>query len=595
MSLILLSSRFKGPEKRIQQKGFSKIFNNRVKTVIFAGLILLITGFLISCQKKTDTGILKIGLPEEPKSLNLWLGSDANSRKILSLIYQPLYIRDPKTLKIIPWLAKEDPVFNKDELSYTVKLRAAKWSDGSNFTSDDVVFTKKLFIDFKIPRYSSKWKAIKKIDVIDDHTLVFYLKKPSAIFLSRVLTAPMVSRKEWEPIAVKASKTEKPLRSLQNHIIENPLGTGPFMLAEYKKGAYIYMKKNPYFFGSGKKIAGFVLGPYVDNILFKIYGTSDVAVLALKKGDIDMYWWDIQPGYIKDLKVQPEIKVFLNKKSALYYMGFNLRKPPFDDKVLRQAIATLIDKEFIITRILQNYGSPMRSIIPSGNTFWHNPNVRQYGTLLDNEKRFITAYEMLKKAEYTWDKEPVISKTGIVEGQGIHLPDGKLMDTFVILTPPADYDPKRAFAGMMIQEWIRKMGMPAFARPMSFNSLLDRVKGKHDFDAFILGYGKLNLDPDYLRAFFYSKYDKPRGWNMSGYKNPNFDKIAKEQRSTINEEDRKKIIWEMQAILMEDVPYIPLYNPHIIEAIYKERFKGWVEKVGGIGNIWSLCMVKKNN
>ena len=358
------------------QKTLDRLLKNSLKRILFTGLVIIILCMILSCQKKNETNLLKIGLPQEPKSLNVWLATDGNSRKILSQIYQPLYTRDPKTLKIIPWLAREDPVFNKEKLAYTIKLRAAKWSDGSNFTSDDVVFNKKLFLDFKIPGYAGKWKVIKKIDIIDDHTLVFYLKKPSAIFLSRVLTTPMVSKKEWEQIAARAKKTEKPLRSLQNHIIKKPLGTGPFMLAEYKKGAYVYMTKNPYFFGTGKKIGNYTLGPYIDSILFKIYGTSDVAILALKKGDIDMFWWEIQPGYIKDLKAQPDIKVFLNKKSALYYMGFNLRKPPFDDKILRQAIATLIDKEFIITRILQNYGSSMRSIIPSGNIFWHNPNVR---------------------------------------------------------------------------------------------------------------------------------------------------------------------------------------------------------------------------
>ncbi len=577
------------------EKRLEKSFKKSLKYILSTGLVIIILGIILSCQKKDETNLLKIGLPEEPKSLNVWLASDGNSRKILSQIYQPLYTRDPKTLKIIPWLALEDPVFNEEKLAYTIKLRTAKWSDGTEFTSDDVVFNNKLFLDFKIPGYASKWDVIKKIDVIDDHTLIFYLKKPSAIFLSRVLTTPMVSKKEWEQIAAKAKNTEKPLRALQNHIIEKPLGTGPFMLTDYKKGAYIYMTKNPYFFGTGEKISNYTLGPYVDNILFKIYGTSDVAILALKKGDIDMFWWEIQPGYIKDLEAQPEIKVFLNKKSALYYMGFNLRKPPFDNKILRQAIATLINKEFIITRILQNYGSPMHSIVPSGNTFWYNPNVRQYGIKLENEERFKTAYEMLKKAGYTWDREPVISENGIAEGQGIRLPDGKPMENFVILTPPADYDPKRAFAGMMIQEWIRKMGLPAFARPMSFNSLLDRVKGKHDFDAFILGYGKLNLDPDYLRTFFNSKNDKPRGWNMSGYNNPDFDKIANKQLSVIDEEKRKKLIWEMQEILMEDIPYIPLYNPHILEAVSKKKFKGWVEEVDGIGNIWSLCMVKRNN
>ncbi|MCG8566964.1 MAG: ABC transporter substrate-binding protein, partial [Desulfobacterales bacterium] len=438
----------------------------------------------------------------------------------------------------------------------------------------------------------SKWKSIVKLEALDDYTLVFHLKKPSAIFMSRVLTAPMVSEKEWGPVAVKALAAEKPLRALQDHPVENPLGTGPFYLAQYKKGAFIHMKKNPHFFGKGKKIGGHDLGPYVDHLLFRIYGTSDVAILALKKGDIDYYWWEIQPGYIKDLKGQENVALFFNKKSALYYLGFNLRRAPFNDKHLRWAVATLIDKDFILTRILQNYGTSMNSIVPSGNHYWYNPNVKRHGWEMGREARIKAAYEMLAQAGYTWEIPPVDNGGRIVTPSTIRMPSGQEMDDLVILTPPADYDPKRAFAGTMIQEWVREVGIPVFSRPMAFNALLDTVKGKHAFDAFVLGYGKLNLDPDYLRAFFFSKNDKPRGWNMSGYNNPEFDQLANRQRGMIDMGQRREVIWKMQAILMEDLPYFPLYNPHIIEAVVKDRYQGWVEKVDGIGNIWSMCMVR---
>lgn len=79
---------------------------------------------------------------------------------------------------------------------------------------------------------------------------------------------------------------------------------------------------------------------------------------------------------------------------------------------------------------------------------------------------------------------------------------------------------------------------------------------------------------------------------MSGYNNPAFDKIADAQRLLTDREKRRTLIWKMQEILIEDVPYIPLYNPHIIEATVNERFKGWVARVDGIGNIWSMCVVK---
>lgn len=555
-------------------------------------LLVAIAGLFSACQKPGDPALLRIGLPEEPRSLNLWLGTDANSRRILSLIYQPLYHRHPETLEIIPWLAKEIPVFDPGALSYTVKLRSAKWSDGSDFTSDDVLFTKQLFFDFKIPRYYSKWNIIKKIEAPDAHTVVFYLRKPSAIFMSRVMTAPMVSKREWEAVAKQALTKEKPLRSLQDHAIEKPIGTGPFILVEHKKGAYLHMQKNPSFFGSGQKIGNHLLGPYVDSLLFRIYGTSDVAILALKKGDIDYYWGDIQPGYIKDLKEQTNIDLYFNKKSALYYLGFNLRAAPFNDKVLRQAVATVINKKFILTRILQNFGTPMHSVVPSGNHFWYNPNVRKYGQELDHDQRIKLAHEMLRSAGYSWNRPPVTQEGKIVAPSDILLPSGEKMGKFVILTPPADYDPKRAFAGTMVQEWVRELGLPASARPMAFSSLLDTVKGKHEFDAFILGYGRLDLDPDYLRSFFYSGNDKPRGWNMSGYHNLKFDKIAEDQMALIDTQKRKELIWKMQEMVLEDIPYLPLYNPHIIEATFNESFRGWVAKVDGIGNVWSMCVVK---
>ncbi len=563
-------------------------------TIFFlsAAILMGLTGIFFSCQKSSEQALLKIGVPEEPRSLNLWLGTDANSRKILSQIYQPLYHRHPETLEIIPWLARSEPVFDREALTYTIKLREAKWSDGSDFTSEDVLFTKKIFFDFKIPRYYSKWKIIKKIQALDAHTVVFHLAKPSAIFMSRVMTAPMVSKREWEAVAKDALTKGKPLRSLQDYAIEKPIGTGPFTLTEYKKGAYIHMQKNPYFFGTGRKIGNHVLGPYVDSLLFRVYGTSDVAILALKKGDIDYYWGDIQPGYIKDLKEQTNIDLYFNKKSSLYYLGFNLRKAPFNDKILRQAVATVVNKEFILTRILQNFGTPMHSVVPSGNHFWYNPNVRKYGRELDHEQRIKLAHEMLKDAGYSWDIPPVTKEGKIVTPSDIRLPSGEKMNKFVILTPPADYDPKRAFAGTMVQEWIRELGLPASARPMAFNSLLDTVKGKHEFDAFILGYGKLDLDPDYLRSFFFSKNDKPRGWNMSGYSNPEFDKIANVQHSLVDTGKRKELVWKMQEMILEDIPYLPLYNPHIIEATFNENFNGWVAKVDGIGNIWSMCVIK---
>jgi len=145
---------------------------------------------------------------------------------------------------------------------------------------------------------------------------------------------------------------------------------------------------------------------------------------------------------------------------------------------------------------------------------------------------------------------------------------------------------------MMIQEWLKNAGIPAVSKPMAFGSLIQQVKGRREFDLFVLGYGKLSLDPDYLRNFFHSKNNKPNGWNMSGYHNPAFDRIADESVKEMDEEKRRQLIWQMQTILMQDVPYLPLYNPKLVEAVRKDKFVGWVEMLEGIGNLWSFCLLR---
>lgn len=559
--------------------------------VIVAGLLL----FVLSCVDKKDARFLKVGLPEEPKTFNIWLASDANSKKILSLIYQPLYLRDPETLDLIPWLASGEPQYDAATISYTVRLKPAKWSDGSDLTSADVAFTAALIKEFRIPRYYSSWKFIKKIETPDNHTVRFYLEEPKAIFLTRTLTSSIVSKKEWADISQGARTRQKPLKALINHKIEKPMGCGPFVLEKWGRGTYIHLRKNKYFFGLHQEIGGRVLGPYVDDLLFKVYGTADVAVLALKKGSIDMFWWGIQPGYIDDLTQQKNIKIFYSKKSALYFLGFNLRTLPFKDVNLRKAVAVLVDKEFIISRILQKYGTRMDSIVPSGNRYWFCPDVSCYGDGMDRNQRIKEAYHILHTAGYTWEIPPVDKSGRVVPGKGIRMPDGQLMKNITILTPPADYDPHRAMSGMMIQEWLKDLGITAASRPMAFGALLEQVKGRREFDAFILGYGRLSMDPDYLRNFFHSANDKERGWNMSGYNNPDFDRIAEKSASEMTPELRQKMIHEMQKIIMADVPYLPIYNPALLEAVRTDTFSGWVETLDGIGNIWSYCLVKQND
>ncbi len=560
-----------------------------IRVSLFSAVVMLLLLCTVNAQAKN---YIKIGLLEEPKTLNVWLATDAWSGKVLTQIYQPLYTREPKNLDMIPWLAAEKPVYDPDSITYTVKMRPAKWSDGSDLTSADVAFTGRFIKQLKIPRYISSWDFIKEIETPDQRTVKFKLKEPKAIFLSRTLTTPIVQKKHWLTVLNRVKDLEKPLLEVLKEKIENPVSSGPFVLKEWRRGAYVFLETNPHFFGKGLEIAGHRLGPHIDGIVFKFFGTSDAAVLALLKGSIDMFWWGLQQGYLADLEEDKNIKIHTSEKSALYYAGFNLRKKPFDDLHFRRAVACMTDKNFIVRRILQGYALEADSIVPASNTFWYDPHVPRYGKGLDRNERIKKAYRLLKEGGYTWDEPPVTAEGEVVQGEDIRLPDGSEMARMTILTPPADYDPQRAMVGIMIQEWLKMLGIPVTSKPMPLGSLIQQVKTRHDFDLFILGYGSLSLDPDYLRNFFISKNSKPKGWNTSGYDNPRFDQIADASSDAMDRETRRKLIWEMQEILMHDLPWIPIYTPKLAEGVREDRFTGWVDMVGGIGNRWSFCSIR---
>jgi len=555
-------------------------------------LLILTTFFVGNSFAASSESVINVGMKDEPKTLNPFKASDSWSLKVVHRFYEPLYTREPKTHKIIPWLAEGYPEYDEATNTAIVRLKRTKWEDGSPLTAHDVVFTGRIIREFRVPRYSYAWRFVKEIEALDDYRVKFVLERPMAIFMPRTLMTFFVQKKKWEPVVAEARKAENPLKHLLAHEVTKPMSCGAFKFVKWARGAYVRIERNENFFATGMEIGGRKVGPSIDGILFKFYGSMDSAILALKKGDIDYYWSSIQAGYLKDLEADKRIRVFKNQKSGVYYLAFNVRKPPFSDKVFRQALAYLIDKDFIVTRVLQNEAQRMDNIIPPGNQFWHNPNTLKFGKGMTRQERVKKAYEILTASGYTWGKPPIDAKGNVVRGEGLKMPDGQKVPSFDILTPPADYDPHRAMAGMLIHQWLLQAGIPACCKPSSFGSITQQVNVRRDFDAFILGWGNLAIDPDYLRTFFHSKEDRPNGRNPMGYRNEWFDKVSDESAAAMDEEKRRKLILEMEKFIIEEAPYIPLYVPYEIEAARIDRFVGWNEDLNGIGNHWSLLFIK---
>lgn len=589
-----------------------------------AFLWILLTGLTVlgpGSAWAAGGGLLKVGLMEEPKTLNVFGAKDIWATKVLLFSYQRLYYRDPSGQELIPWLASEQPVWDPQSKSVTLRLRDAQWDDGTAFTSEDVLFTAEIIRKFRIPAYWNNWNFVERIEALDPKTVRLVLQKPMATLWERTFTSIVVQKKRWKSLfdqaeqmlqdGIKAQEAQgksgeeayrlalaKPLELLTTHPVTKPESLGPFTLQQWQKGAYIHLSRNERFFGRGKQIAGQDVGPFVEGIIFKIYGNTDTAVLALKKGDIDYLWWGIESGYLEDLKGNPNIRMFSALKSGYRYMGFNLRKPPMSDLTFRHAMAFLVDKDFVIQRILHDQGCRLDTLIQPDNVQYCLRTPPKYGEDVSWKERVEKAKSLLKEAGYTWEVEPVggnFPGQFSVQGKGLRLPNGQPVPPLNLLTPPADYDAQRAQTGNLIQQWMRDFGVPVQWRPMAFAALTKKVETDRDFDMFVSGWGALGQDPDYLRSFFHSKADMPGGKNFCGYRNPEFDRLADLQAETMELEKRREIVMQLQQVLMRDLPYIPLYVPMNLEAVRTDKFSGWVEMPGGVGNLWTFLKVRQTN
>ncbi len=541
--------------------------------------------------------VLKVGMQEEPSTLNILNYQSVWSGYVLGRFYRTLYDEGPVDFEMVPILAESLPQYDAATTSCIVRLRRGiTWDDGVPFTAADVVFTANMHLQIKIPSlYYAAWEFIDRVEALNDYTVKFVLKTPRATFFSNTLMPDnfILPRHRWAPVVEDVKHTADPVGNLMEYQPDVPVGLGPFRFVEWRRGSYIKVVSNPNFYGRGLKLKGLEFGPFMDEILYKIYRNTDTAILALKKGDIDYIWWPIQPGYLDELKGHPDIAVTSNPANGWKFLAFHCNREPFNDVNFRRACHWLIDKDFLVERVLQGHGQRADNFVPPVNKFWHNPDVPVIGKGMTKAERWREAKAILSNAGYSWTVPPEIHEDGtMTSGKELRMPNGKPLKAFSLLTPTADYDPLRATTGTYIQQWWRKFGIPVTAVPTSINDILRRADPTGDFDIYMLGWIRLPIDPEYLSTLFTSRQAVKDGNNTSCYRNPAYDALAAQADAEMDREARRRIIFRMQEIIIADVPYIPLYAEDVIEAYRKDRFTGWVHEANGIGNPWSILTIK---
>ena len=573
--------------------------------------------------ESTGPKIYKLGIFEDLTTTNYWayLGPDTTiwNSYVLSGGKPALYSLSDQRFDWIPSAATDFPTPVVEETAggttlWTTEVvlkKGMKWSDGNNVTAEDFIFTAHTVRDLEL---SGNWSSsvdtefFDHAEALDPYKLKIYFKqKPGlARWQFGLAFMPILSKAFWEPVVEEAKKqgtTVEQQRALYAHVPENEPSAGGYIFEKWENGAFAEKVKNPdhYFEGSsiiqysngayseskpgvydfgaygdpeGDKVLDYTVGPFADSSIYSIFGNQETAVLALKKGDIDFMLnpLGLQRGLQEQLKGQAGLETLENANNGFRYLGFNMRHPPMNIKAFRQAVAILIDKEFLTSTVLQGVAIPMYTTVPEGNGFWYNPNVSLIGKGLSRTERTEEAVKLLKDAGFTWEKEPKVSENGTVEveGKGLKLPNGDPMPDLEILSPSPGYDPLRSTFAIWIERWLNDMGIPAKAKLTDFNVIVEKIADPDGFDIWILGWGLSNF-PDYLEAFFHSRHAEGDGLNRGGYSNPEFDALAEQLLIETDLDAARDQVFKMQEFLADDLPYVVLFTTPLLESYRSDR------------------------
>lgn len=479
---------------------------------------------------------LSTGEIAEPINLIPAMATDSASHNVTQYIYNGL-VKYDKDLKMVGDLAESWEISDdKKEITFHLK-KGVKWHDGEDFTAEDVKFTYEFMISDDTPTvYDSDFRPIEKVEIIDDYTVKIYYKE--------VLATALNSWGIW--MMPKHALKGKPS---QSSLQRKPIGTGPYKLESWTPGQLVVLTSfHDYFEGR----------PKIEKIFIRIIPNQTTQFMELLDGSIDIM--NMTPKQEEFDTKNPRYENHYNTYSYLdfsySYVGYNLRKAPFNNKKVRQALSYAVDKKSIVDGLLFGKGQ-----IADGpykpDSYWYNKNV--------------------PKIEYNIEKaKELLKEAGIVDknGDGFVEYNGKKF-TITILTNQGN--DVRAKIAEIIQSGWSQLGIDVKIRILEWGSMLADIN-KGNFETVILGWTTI-LDPDQYDIWASERCGEKQ--NFICYKNKEVDSLLLEGRKVFEPEKRREYYDKVQMILAEEQPYTFLYFPYSHIALNK-RFKNVEPAPAGI-------------
>ena len=505
-----------------------------------AALALMAAAPLAMADAPKQGGAATITFNNDLTTLDPQVGYDWQNWSVIKSIFDGLMDYKPGTTELEPDLAQSYTV-SDDGLTYTFKLRdGVKFHNGRTMTSADVKYSFERAVNpatqspgggyfSMIKGYDEeaggKATTLSGIETPDDKTVIFHLTRPDATFLHLMAInfGYVVPKEEVEKAGADWGK--------------KPVGTGAFKFVEWTPGQNIKLERNKDYYKNGV--------PYLDAVTFEFGQDPTVAVLRLKKGEVDIVGDGIPPAQFAELMADPAAKPLIAEGDQLHtgYVTMNVTQPPFDNVKVRQAVNMAINKERIV-RLINNRGVAATQALPPAMP-GYNPDNKGYGYDPEGAKKLLaeagTGEINTELYVMNVDPNPRIAQAiqQDLAAVGIKAEIRSLAQAEVIAAGGAGKAPMIWSGGMA---WIAD-----FPDPANFYYGILGCAGAVD-----------------------------GGWNWSKYCNKALDERATKADAMVKDDQKDARIAEWKAIfddVLKDAPWAPVFN--------EKRFTYHSERLGG--------------
>lgn len=525
-------------------------YMNRLAALL--ALLSLACGIAPSAAQETPKrgGVLTSIVQPEPVTLTPATNTAQPTQQIAANIFDGLVYYD-LDLKPRPSLAESWTVA-PDGLTTTFRLRrGVKWHDGKPFSAADVKWTLENVWKTVHPRNKAIFENVSRVETPDDWTVVLHLAKPSLPILSVIngVGAPILPKHLYEGTDI-----------LNNPYNNKPVGIGPFIFKEWKKGEYVLLERNPDYWEPNK--------PYLDKIIFKVVTDAAARAAAIEKGEVQYAPFNPVPFRdVERLAKLPGVKVDTRGYdwlSPVLYLDFNVENPYLKDVRVRQAIAQAIDRDALGRVVWYGYGRPAISPVPSTLTVFHDPSVVKY------------PFD-LKRAEALLDEAGF--KRG---GDGVR---------FIVNHDFLPYGDDYKRTGEFLKQALKRVGIEVNIRAQDTAAFIKRIYADRDFDISSSWNGAFP-DPQIgvVREYWSGWLGTKTPWtNGSGYRNAEVDGLI--QAAAVEGDPAKRVetFKRFQQIVQRDLPTLPLLELRFFTlhaASLKDVVLQGDQSYGSLKNAW---------